>query len=235
MSWLEKIDAFPRLKEGKQTRTGAVITVTSVVLMLFLFFSELNFYFKVQTADHLFVNTTLSSKSLKIDFDFSFPHISCHLLSVDVLDDIGVPQKDAVHKIYLNKIGSSGESLNVTNELTKLGDTLTTEKQLEELSKLQRKEKKKAPSGKVCGNCYGAGSPGECCSTCDEVKAAYDRVGWRFHPQKIAQCEAELFSKHLHDQFAEDGGCRVYGEVSVGFNFSLMRACISGMYYMSLV
>ncbi len=210
MDFFQKFDAFARPKEGnaKKTDVGAMITVTSIILMLILFFSEVSYYLKIESEDHLYVNTTLSSKSLKIDFDFSFPEISCNLLSVDVLDDIGVPQKDAVHKIYKNKISRSGENLNITIPLEKLGDTLTTEKQLEDLSQLKMKKR-----NAECGNCYGASPAGECCNSCDEVKAAYERVGWRFQPAKIAQCEAELFSKNLRDQFAEDGGCRVYGEL----------------------
>ncbi len=159
-----------------------------------------------ETVDHLFVNTTLSSHALKIDFDFSFPEVACGLLSVDVLDELGTPQHDAVHNIYKNKLGG-GPAVKM-----ELGNTLTSEKQLEELTQKRGDASKVVPKPD-CGPCYGAGSPGECCDTCAQVQAAYERVGWRFKPQGIAQCETELFSKNLRDQFAEDGGCRVFGQL----------------------
>ena len=29
-----------------------------------------------------------------------------------------------------------------------------------------------------CGDCYGAGMPGQCCNTCDDVQDAYHKKGW---------------------------------------------------------
>ncbi|CAN0440544.1 unnamed protein product, partial [Ectocarpus sp. 13 AM-2016] len=31
-------------------------------------------------------------------------------------------------------------------------------------------------------NCYGAGAEGECCRTCEDVRKAYRRKGWRLNP-----------------------------------------------------
>jgi len=42
-----------------------------------------------------------------------------------------------------------------------------------------------------CGDCYGAGSEGECCQTCDDVRRAYRIRGWGFPPSKeqtVRQC-----------------------------------------------
>jgi len=49
---------------------------------------------------------------------------------------------------------------------------------------------------KKCGSCYGAGTKGECCNTCDDVRAAYQRKHWsllnteEIVPADIAQCNA---------------------------------------------
>jgi hypothetical protein len=66
-----------------------------------------------------------------------------------------------------------------------------------------------------CGNCYGAGGAHgpKCCNTCQDVREAYHASGWRFIPQNIAQCVREAYRETLHDQFAEDGGCQLYGEL----------------------
>ncbi|GLE10823.1 hypothetical protein PINS_up023074 [Pythium insidiosum] len=49
----------------------------------------------------------------------------------------------------------------------------------------------KAPE---CGSCYSAGDEGECCNTCDQVKAAYARKNWAMPSlHTIEQCqEAEI-------------------------------------------
>lgn len=35
-------------------------------------------------------------------------------------------------------------------------------------------------------NCYGAGASGECCKTCQDVRVAYRRKGWKFNPSGIS-------------------------------------------------
>jgi len=57
-----------------------------------------------------------------------------------------------------------------------------------------------------CGNCYGAGDEGQCCHTCDDVRKAYDRLGWLFRPQDVKQCKKEITIQTMKDAFSEDGG-----------------------------
>ena len=60
-----------------------------------------------------------------------------------------------------------------------------------------------------CGHCYGAGRPGECCNTCQDVRDAYDRAGWAFRAHGVLQCNAEAVVENARDEFANDGGCQV--------------------------
>lgn len=130
------------------------------------------------------------------------------------MDDLGAPQLNSVHTIYKNKLSKEGQALGEPEKHESLGNTITSENQLENLVNLHRQSIGKTMKSRPdCGECYGAGEPGQCCNTCDEVKAAYDHMGWRFKPQGVAQCESELFVRNLKDQFAEDGGCRVYGQL----------------------
>lgn len=152
----------------------------------------------------MFVNTTRSSK-LKVSFDFSFPEISCNLLSIDAVDETGVSQKDAVHEIYKHRLSPQGEKLGFPEPQT-LGETIRTEDEL-----LVVARKKNETRANECGNCYGAGLHGECCNSCDDVKRAYERIGWRFHPQGIKQCQSETSAESAKDELASDGGCQVYG------------------------
>lgn len=48
-----------------------------------------------------------------------------------------------------------------------------------------------ADASRGCGDCYGAGTPGQCCNTCEEVRAVYRTKGWNFDMSTITQCMKE--------------------------------------------
>jgi hypothetical protein len=63
-----------------------------------------------------------------------------------------------------------------------------------------------------CGSCYGAKQG--CCNTCDDVRRAYQVVGWDLtDPDKFEQCVHEGFSKVLKEQSHE--GCNIEGYLKV--------------------
>ncbi len=95
-------------------------------------------------------------------------------------------------------------------------DTLQTEKELEKLTAAHTEMKVLSETKpNACGICYGAGQPGECCNTCQSVKDAYEKIGWRFTSAGIAQCETENFLQNMKDQFSEEGGCRIFGQLEL--------------------
>lgn len=149
-----------------------------------------------------------------IDFDLSFPDLSCNLLSVDAVDDTGLSMTDAVHEVYKHKLTPIGAKFGFPQR-QELGNTVRTEKELAELVQQAAEQAKLHDQIGSCGNCYGAGTRGQCCNTCQEVKDAYARLGWRFKQQGVVQCAAEDSLVNLKDQYAEEGGCQVYGRVQL--------------------
>lgn len=140
------------------------------------------------------------------------------MLSLDVVDDAGASQIGTYHQLFKHRLTVTGEKEGEPQQ-NEIGNALTSEENLEKLLK-DHEEKtgikvvlEKPLSDGDCGNCYGAGLKGGCCNTCQQVKEAYDRSGWRFKAQGIAQCQRESFLEHMKDQFAEDGGCQVYGQM----------------------
>jgi len=182
--------------------------LVSVTLMLLLFISELRYYMKTEIVDHLVVNTTRSQK-LRVGFDISFPEVACRLLAVDAVDDVGMPMKDMEHELFKHRLNKNGEKDDLSYaERHRMGDTVRTNSELEKMSK-----EIEAENAKGCGNCYGAGAEGECCETCEEVRKAYERLGWRFRTEDIAQCLRDAYLETQHDQNSEDGGCQLYGHM----------------------
>ena len=78
MSWLRSFDSFSKIQDDVRikTKTGAVVSVVAAVMMITLFFSELNLFLTTEQSNHLLVDTSRGEK-LRINFDITVPHVSC--------------------------------------------------------------------------------------------------------------------------------------------------------------
>lgn len=120
--------------------------------------------------------------------------------------------KDAIHEIYKHRLSKNGMKQGFPERQQELGNTLQNEKQLEVAAMEHAEEQRRLLREQIgsCGHCYGAGRPGECCNTCQDVKDAYTRVGWHFKAQGVLQCQSEAVVENVIDQNAIDGGCQVH-------------------------
>ncbi|KDN53212.1 DUF1692-domain-containing protein [Tilletiaria anomala UBC 951] len=198
---LRGIDAFGKTMDDVRIRTnvGAIITLVSAFLIVFLTIGEFMDYRRVHTKNSLVVDVSRGEK-LTVHLDITFPRVPCYLLSLDIMDISGEHQNDIQHDIIRTRLSHSGLPV-------------------EEGKRGLRGEANDiaAVKGKVgyCGECYG-GQPPEsgCCNTCDEVRESYVRRGWSFSkPDGIEQCVAEHWSEKIKEQNKE--GCNVAGLVHV--------------------
>ena len=219
MEYLKKLDAFPSTLEDFRVRTnsGAIVSLAALGLMLLLFVSELGYYFRVDTVDYLYVSNAAPFEKLSVSFDISFPEIPCSLITMDVVDDLGLIQHDAIHNIYKHMLKKGGEKTGNVDKQSALGEGTRTEEEIEAMTKAANlkliPDSPEDASG--CGNCYGAGVKGQCCNSCEDVKVAYSIAGWRFKPQDVAQCAREAYLDNLRSEFSESGGCQVYGDLQL--------------------
>jgi hypothetical protein len=87
-------------------------------------------------------------------------------------------------------------------------------------------DKTKLPG--YCGPCYGAeDAPGQCCNTCDDVRAAYRNRGWAMQQlNNIEQCVAAGESATaITAEIQRNEGCQMFGYLDVNkvagnFHFS---------------
>jgi hypothetical protein len=208
MDALRKLDAFPKALDDFRVRTksGAFVSMLALTLMAFLFVSELRYYLRTELRDHLHVYTEDKPSTLRVGFDITFPVIACKLLSIDVVDDMGLTQALTYSEVYKHKIDRDGAQVGEAQP-HELGNTIRTEEEIQALAKLPSAPTDQNP----CGNCYGAASEGICCNTCASVREAYESKGWRFKPQDVLQCRREAVIENIRDKNQAEGGCQIYG------------------------
>ncbi|KAE8682200.1 Endoplasmic reticulum-Golgi intermediate compartment protein 3 [Hibiscus syriacus] len=207
MNKLKKLDAYPKINEDFYSRTlsGGIITIVSSVVMLLLFFSELQLYLHASTETKLVVDTSRGG-TLRINFDITFPHLACSILSVDAMDVSGEEHLDVKHDIFKKRVDAHG------NVIESRKDGIGAPK----IEKpLQRHGGRLKHNEEYCGSCYGAEeADDDCCNSCDEVHHAYKKRGWGLpYLDLIDQCKREGFLQQIKDEEGE--GCNIYGSLEI--------------------
>ncbi|KAI3770213.1 hypothetical protein L6452_01338 [Arctium lappa] len=162
-------------------------------------------YLHTVTESKLVVDTSRGEK-LHINFDITFPAVSCTLLSLYAMDISGEQHLDIRHDIIKKRIDSSGNVIEVKQE--GIGGP-QIDKPLQDM---------------VAGSVWCRSvlledivfywSDDECCNSCEEVREAYRRKGWGLtNPDLIDQCKREGFAQKIKDEEGE--GCNIYGSLEV--------------------
>lgn len=230
---LQKLDAYPKLKEdyGERTLSGAAISVVAGVFMLVLFMSEFSSYLALDTQHELVVDTSRGGH-LRINMNITFRQMPCNVLSLDAMDISGEHQLDILHTIFKRRLDANGAPKAAAERDHDIHSNKSVVRaQVKKVS--DGKDGKTADTGhatkdtaadasvaaiteeKDCGSCYGAETvSGQCCNTCDEVREAYRSKGWAFaFAMHIVQCQKEGFLSQLDEQKGE--GCEVAGHLIV--------------------
>lgn len=206
------------------TVQGAVFSVLTLVSILYLVTTEAYFNFQIDVQQLLHVNAT-SPVGVPMEFDITIHSVRCSDLSIDAQDPAGQSQSmhlDRNHHVWKHRVRRPDDTnsrgpwqLIGSPKQLELGSTLL------DLQDVYRKIDRNmqimglAEGGTTepCGSCYGAGEPGECCNTCDDVKRAYKLKGWGLANQaEVLQCQEE--AKAAAEE-QEGEGCNVHGIVAL--------------------
>ncbi|EQC33142.1 hypothetical protein SDRG_09129 [Saprolegnia diclina VS20] len=200
---IKGFDANPKTLEEFKVRTtqGGLFSLCAFILMAYLFFSELAYHLAVDTVDKMYVDGT-RNVNLSINFDIAFPRMPCQIVSIEHADLAGRVQLDVIDNIHKTRLDLQGNAIGEKIKET-IGGALVNESQLAVQS-----------DGSKCGNCYGAGDPGECCNTCEDVKSAYVRRNWALPSlHNVVQCMNADLESILKGDIKE--GCRITGHLDV--------------------
>uniref|UniRef100_A0A7S4KYL0 Endoplasmic reticulum vesicle transporter C-terminal domain-containing protein n=1 Tax=Paramoeba aestuarina TaxID=180227 RepID=A0A7S4KYL0_9EUKA len=208
-STIHKLDFYPKIAEEYRVRTltGAILSLCTLLFILFLFHSEMKDYLKVRVTPELKVDTSFG-ELIRINVDIAFPALACDYLTVDVVDAAGGFQMDITDNIVKQRYSQHGNLVGGGNEKSHVDKKLL----------MQVPETKPG-----CPSCYGAEKDGDhCCHTCDDVHQAYALKGWKLESDvEVAQCKNE----DLYKQNTANEGCSFKGHLLVNkvrgqFHFS---------------
>ncbi|GES60338.1 COPII-coated vesicle membrane protein Erv46 [Aspergillus terreus] len=200
-----RLDAFAKTVEDARIRTtsGGIITIASLLIILWLVWGEWVDYRRVVVMPELVVDKSRGEK-MEIHLNITFPRLPCELLTLDVMDVSGEQQVGVAHGINKVRLASPAEGGHVLDV------------QALELHSEQEVAKHLDPD--YCGECGGIpqqpGEPKRCCNTCEEVREAYAEHQWAFGKgENIEQCEREGYAARIDAQRRE--GCRLEGVLRV--------------------
>ncbi|PKA65118.1 Protein disulfide-isomerase 5-4 [Apostasia shenzhenica] len=204
---LKNLDAYPKINEDfyNRTRSGGLITVVSAIIIIFLFLSEIRLYLYSATESKLIVDTSRGER-LRVNFDITFPHLACTLVSVDSIDVSGEQHYDITHDIVKKRIDHYGKVIGTRQD--GVGAPKIERPLQKHGGRLEHDET-------YCGSCFGAEkSDDHCCNSCEEVQEAYRSKGWALsNLDLIDQCKREGFVQKVKEEKGE--GCNIKGFVEV--------------------
>ncbi|KAK2639554.1 hypothetical protein Ddye_027349 [Dipteronia dyeriana] len=88
---IKSVDFYRKIPRDltEASLSGAGLSIIAALAMMFLFGMELNNYLTVTTSTAVIVDRSTDGDFLRIDFNISFPSLSCEFASVDVSDVLG--------------------------------------------------------------------------------------------------------------------------------------------------
>ncbi|KAJ3670413.1 hypothetical protein LUZ60_010737 [Juncus effusus] len=129
-SKLKSVDFYRKIPRDltEASLSGAGLSIIAAFSMMFLFGMELNDYLTISTSTSVVVDRSSDSEFLRIDFNLSFPALSCEFASVDVSDVLGTNRLNitkTVRKFSIDRnlivTGSEYHSGQIPN-INKIGD-----------------------------------------------------------------------------------------------------------------
>lgn len=105
-----RLDAFSKTVEDARVRTtsGGIITITSLLVILWLVWGEWADYRRILVHPELVVDKGRGEK-MEIHMNVSFPRMPCELLTLDVMDVSGEIQAGVIHGVSKTRLAPESE------------------------------------------------------------------------------------------------------------------------------
>ncbi|KAE9592968.1 hypothetical protein Lal_00029012 [Lupinus albus] len=106
---LKSVDFYRKIPRDltEASLSGAGLSIVAALFMVFLFGMELSTYLSVSTSTTVIVDKSSDGEFLRIDFNISFPALSCEFASVDVRDVLGTKRLNITKTVRKFSIDSN--------------------------------------------------------------------------------------------------------------------------------
>jgi hypothetical protein len=205
---LATFDLYQKVQaeEAVQTSTGAGVSIVAFVVIAILVLSELYGYFVPTIKEHMLVDPVIEGR-LPINFDIEFPALHCQEVNLDAMDVAGEQQNGLAHDVTKTRLGADRKSI---------GQPIAAP-----LVSRNASDVEAGPTplpADYCGSCYGAAkAEGQCCNSCDDLRAAYVEKSWDSTSilRDSEQCQRDAAVAN-GGSFSKAGeGCRIAGTMTV--------------------
>lgn len=100
-----RLDAFTKTVEDARIRTtsGGIVTIVSLIVVLFLSWSEWREYRRIVVHPELVVDKGRGER-MEIHLNITFPRVPCELLTLDVMDVSGEQQHGVQHGVTKTRL-----------------------------------------------------------------------------------------------------------------------------------
>lgn len=111
---IRRFDIYRKVPKDltQPTLTGACISISSVIFIIFLFLSELSLFITVETVSELTVEDPVKhSEKIPVFLNITIPNLECEYLGLDIQDDMGrheVGFQDNTQKFESNTESTKG-------------------------------------------------------------------------------------------------------------------------------
>ena len=111
---MKTFDIYKKLpKEYLQpTCVGALLTIFTFILSIYLFFFEFSRYFQYKIKSEMLVDLSQGSDQLPVSFDITFNRLPCTVLSLDLSDQIGGHSANLEGNIIKKELDERGKVIN---------------------------------------------------------------------------------------------------------------------------
>ena len=97
------------MSEG--TIPGSIISMIAALLIAFLLVAEINAYLQPVFKTKVVVDRSVDGELLRINFNVSFPALSCEFASVDVGDAMGLNRYNLTKTVFKRPIDDKGNPM----------------------------------------------------------------------------------------------------------------------------
>jgi len=211
---VKKLDfMFPKVDQEYQVTTdgGGIASIVAYSLIVVLIFAEIAAWSSQNssTSEHISVDTSLG-KRMSVNLNITFPALACEDLHIDVMDVAGDSQLNIEDTMVKRRLTLKGVPMSAEEKVE-------SNKYKKEQSKKEEVINKELPDN-YCGPCYGAQEKDDqCCQTCDDLIAAYQKKKWRTDVviPSAEQCIREGRDKKEPKRMKKGEGCNLSGSMKL--------------------